>query len=511
MSMGNLYLDSGESIIQTTDRISVNSVASELLLTNRRIILVDSTHSEVDPLVIPFASIVSLQGGWNNSGEPVITFTLTDPDSGGTQLLDLVFFQQPGEHRKEECAGWAQYLIDHIVLARQETIRVDTLASTREPGLHPTIHRWVAPDLISPHSTITSSRPVPSGEMMIPEQNDALEVIEDDEDSPAPFPHEQEVAEDSPAPLPVQELSDDVNAQERDYVVSPVVADEQADVHAAESPAVPDALIPTTVPEPELPETFPIPLPDTPTNLQVMETPRTQIPVPESEHGSPETFPIPFPVLHTDTPQPDLPITPTSVPESEPDLPETIFPSENSVVVADEPAVHGTPPPSRGSPRKTIPPIIAISIILLVIAGGAGFFALYLAERDAGSHHTIITPTLTQSPTPIPTLHQPIIPANGVWVRVGCNSSFVGWVGNPGSLRMVSGTGDQFYKIQNSDNLVQASFQKQEYTGDVMTVEVYKQGKLITDRAVTAPRGTIDFIIDAKTGNPPSLPTDLKE
>jgi hypothetical protein len=74
---------------------------------------------------------------------------------------------------------------------------------------------------------------------------------------------------------------------------------------------------------------------------------------------------------------------------------------------------------------------------------------------------------------------------------------------------MVSGTGDQFYKVQNSDDLVQASFQKQEYTGDTLTVEIYNQGKLITHRTVTAPRGTIDFIIDAKTGNPPSLPTDL--
>jgi hypothetical protein len=511
--MGNLYLISGESIIQTTDRISVNSVASELLLTNRRLILVDSTHSQLDPLVIPFASVVSLQGGWNNSGEPVITFTLTDPDSGGTQLLDLVFFQQPGEHRKEECDGWTQYLMDHIVLARQETIRTDAPASTREPGLHPSVHRWVAPDTLSPHTTIASSRPVPSGEMMTPVQNDTMGAIEDDEGSPAPFPNEQEVAEVSPVPLPGPELLDAVNAQKRDEIVSPVAADETGDSPAAESPVVANTLIPTTVPElePELPEIIPTPLPDTPTAPPVTETSLSPIAAPESEQGSPEPFPIPFPVLHTDTQQPELPVTPTTIPEHEPELPETILPSENRVVVADEPAVHDTPPPLPASPSQTKLPVLAIGFILLVIAGSAGFFALYMAGGAARSHTAVTTPTLTLSPTPTPTPPQLIIPASGVWVRVGCNSTFVGWVGNPGSLRMVSGTGDQFYKIQNSDNLVQASFQKQEYTGDALTVEIYKEGKLVTHRIVTAPRGTIDFIIDAKTGNPPSLPTDLNK
>jgi hypothetical protein len=547
--MGNLYLDSGESIIQTTDRISVNSIASDLLLTTRRLILVDSTHRRLDPLMISFATIVSLQGGWNSSGEPVITLTLMDPNGGGTQLLDLVFFQQSGEHRKEECDGWVQYLMDHIVLARQETIRADVPTSAREPGIHPSVRRWVAPDMIRPHTTIASSRPVPSGEVMTPVQTDALEVIEEEEGSTAPPTlFRERVAGSSPD-----------SVQEPDGIVFPFVPEEPADLPGAETSAVPDTVIQTTVPEQEseTPETNIPPRPDEPTDLPVAETsaaPDAVIPiaVPEQESETPETNipprpdePTDLPVAETsavpdaiiqttvpeqglETPETilpplpneptDLPVAETSavpdaiiqttVPEQGLETPETILPSGSTVFVADEPAAQGTPPPSPGSTCQTKLPVLAIGLIILAIAGSVGFFALYMAGGDAGSHNAGTIPTLTQSPTPTLLPHL-IIPANGVWVRVGCNSTFVGWVGNPGSLKMVSGTGDQFYKIQNSNDLVQVSFQKQEYSGDILTVEIYNQGKLITHRTVTAPRGTIDFIIDANTGNPPGLPTDL--
>ena len=108
--MGNPYLNSGESLIQTTDRISVNSVSSDLLLTTRRLVLVDSTHPQSEPIQIPFTAIMSLRGGWNTDGDPIITLTLTDAgDPDSTYPLDLVFSQQAGEHRKEECDGWVEY------------------------------------------------------------------------------------------------------------------------------------------------------------------------------------------------------------------------------------------------------------------------------------------------------------------------------------------------------------------------------------------------------------------
>ncbi|MFA5415773.1 MAG: hypothetical protein WC295_09770 [Methanoregula sp.] len=749
--MGNLYLDSGESIIQTTDRISVNAVASELLLTNRRLILVDSTHRGVDPLMIPFATIVSLQGGWNLIGEPVITLTLTDPEEGRTEVLDLVFYQQSGEHRKAECDAWAQYLMDHIVLARQDTIRTDVPPAAPKPGLHPSVRRWVAPDMIHPHTTVTPSRPIPSGDVMTP-----------------PTGAEGGIEEEARA----QSLSTPPGEKQKTVVPDEIMAIPGADDSTIRDSAIPEAIF---VPEPELPETpplppedrveasptadippvvsstvqespvtFPIPFPvlhidrqqpeppvlstdiSEPVSLDIVNHQLTNIPttspVPETP-ASHEMFPIPFPVLHTEIQHPEFPViptnisepvspdtftsplivtpvpetsttapepepvsreiitpppivrpitdtsipvpepesvssvtltsllpnipesptvmeTPAAVPESEPvspvtitspvtvtpitktpttvsesetispeivtypaeDLPiqetpitvvkpepvspETITPpptvtpiTETSISVPEpepvssvtltsplpnipenppvpetptavpesepvspvtitspgmaspipetpttvpEPALpvpihqaeppvvaapcvpaHKTAPPTPEKPPvPTKPPILAIVLLILIIAGGAGLY-VFISGWNNGAHNTDITPAPTQSPTP----SQPVIviPENGIWVHVNSNSTFVGSYGNPGSLQLVSGSGNEFYRIQNPDSLVQATFQKQEYSGDPLTINIYRNGTLITHRTITAPRGTIDIIIDAKTGNPPAL------
>ena len=422
--MGTLYLNSGESIIQTTDRIGVNSIPSDLVLTTRRLILVDSTHGTAEPLMIPFATILSLQGGWNSNGDPVITLTLTDTGGmGSTQLLDLVFFQQSHEHRKEECDGWVKYLMDHIVLAHQKTICTYLPMADQERGMQPSIRRGVAPEMIRPHTSIVSSRPVPSGEVMTPHQPDPLEVF-------------TEEGEESPV---------------------------------AQIPVTPDVI--------------------------------DSSPVPEHEPESPDTISSPLPV--------DI-VLPEIHREGASSM-TTIAPPEPKIITAGEPPAGEIPPktpsspsPAPGSRSHTLIVAIMIGMIILAIAGGVGFYSLYLKKNDIRDAAPSITPTPSVSQTP--TLPQVTIPQNGVWVRVVCNSTFLGWIGNPGSLHMVSGSGDQFYMIQNSDGLVQASFQKQEYTGDSLTIEIYNKGSLITHRTVRAPKGTIELIIDANTGNPPGVP-----
>ncbi len=60
---GGPYLESGESIILTTDRIRVNSVQYDMLLTTRNLILVDVGHTRFQPLMYPLLSILSVKGG----------------------------------------------------------------------------------------------------------------------------------------------------------------------------------------------------------------------------------------------------------------------------------------------------------------------------------------------------------------------------------------------------------------------------------------------------------------
>jgi len=469
--MGTLYLNSGESIIQTTDRIGVNSIPSDLVLTTRRLILVDSTHGTAEPLMIPFATILSLQGGWNSNGDPVITLTLTDTGGmGSTQLLDLVFFQQSHEHRKEECDGWVKYLMDHIVLAHQKTICTYLPMADQERGMQPSIRRGVAPEMIRPHTSIVSSRPVPSGEVMTPHQPDPLEVFtEEGEESPvAQIPVTPDVIDSSPVPEHEPESPESTTPREPDF--ESAIAPETCEVSpVAQIPVTPDVI--------------------------------DSSPVPEHEPESPDTISSPLPV--------DI-VLPEIHREGASSM-TTIAPPEPKIITAGEPPAGEIPPktpsspsPAPGSRSHTLIVAIMIGMIILAIAGGVGFYSLYLKKNDIRDAAPSITPTPSVSQTP--TLPQVTIPQNGVWVRVVCNSTFLGWIGNPGSLHMVSGSGDQFYMIQNSDGLVQASFQKQEYTGDSLTIEIYNKGSLITHRTVRAPKGTIELIIDANTGNPPGVP-----
>jgi hypothetical protein len=70
---GSPYLESGESLILTTDRISVNSVQYDMLLTTRYLILVDVRYAQFQPQMIPLLTIQSVKGGKTANGELVIT------------------------------------------------------------------------------------------------------------------------------------------------------------------------------------------------------------------------------------------------------------------------------------------------------------------------------------------------------------------------------------------------------------------------------------------------------
>ena len=182
---------------------------------------------------------------------------------------------------------------------------------------------------------------------------------------------------------------------------------------------------------------------------------------------------------------------------------ERSSPQESEIVKREEIPFSPTPSPLPGSHRQTIFVVIAVCAVILAIAGGALFYSQYLAGNHTKPSIPEIIPTPTISQTP--TIPEAIIPTSGIWVRVECNSTFLGSVGIPGSLKMVSGSGSQLYQILHSDGAVQASFQKQEYTGDPMTVDIYNNGTLMAHHTITAPRGTIDFIIDPRTGNLPGI------
>jgi hypothetical protein len=146
----------------------------------------------------------------------------------------------------------------------------------------------------------------------------------------------------------------------------------------------------------------------------------------------------------------------------------------------------------------------AIILVILAILGGVAVMLLHPAGNSDGPDQPVIAPT--QTLLPITTTAPNIIPAEGVWVKVTYNGTFLGTYGNPGALKEVRGTGEQIYAIKNSNDLVQALFTKQDDYGDVLTVEVYNNGTMVTQVSKRTPRGTISILVDPKTGKAPYVP-----
>jgi hypothetical protein len=150
--------------------------------------------------------------------------------------------------------------------------------------------------------------------------------------------------------------------------------------------------------------------------------------------------------------------------------------------------------------------MLTVALILLFTVGmaaGAFLYSQYVTAKSGGAHAPVVVPesTIRQVPVPTPT----IMPAEGTWVRVEYNGTFVGWVGAPGSLRHVGGSGEQLYPIPDNTNYVQASFQKQDYSGKTLAVGVYYTGVMTYRRTTTSPMGEIAFLIDPKTAEQPGV------
>jgi len=70
----------------------------------------------------------------------------------------------------------------------------------------------------------------------------------------------------------------------------------------------------------------------------------------------------------------------------------------------------------------------------------------------------------------------------------------------------VSGTGERFVRVLHDTRPVRVSVQKQDNSGAVLTADIFRDGKIIASRSITAPMGTVELLIDPVTGLPPGMP-----
>jgi hypothetical protein len=242
-----------------------------------------------------------------------------------------------------------------------------------------------------------------------------------------------------------------------------------------------------------------LPLPDPLTTDEKSAAASEEIVSPDLQL-SPEPATIESPPAHG----PDFPIT-GSVPPDAGNREEPVqLPAPET-----NPDAPGSPPPPTG-PGSRQHTLIAVAAILLIILGIAGVIIFYPQNPTVPVAEPTLLPTPTlqltsQTTTPTPQTTAVIIPPTGVWVRVNYPRAYNGWVGIPGSLREVSGSGDQTYKIPVGEGIVQAQIYKPDNSGDTLTLQIYRDGKIIGNRSVSTPRSTDELLIDAKTGNPPGL------
>jgi hypothetical protein len=113
--MGIPYLRSDESIILSTHNVLIDAVLSEVILTSRHLLIIDSGNTRFQHKEIPFAAIATVTTGEGGSGDPAMSLDIR-VKSGGTKPMQLVFLQQLRSQRSVERDQWVQHLKEQITL-----------------------------------------------------------------------------------------------------------------------------------------------------------------------------------------------------------------------------------------------------------------------------------------------------------------------------------------------------------------------------------------------------------
>ena len=551
------YLSSNESLILSTHDIRIDGVSLDLMLTSRRLILIDNSVTPFQLQTIPLETIITVFAGTDVKGDPIITVSHMDPTGTGAPLpMDFIFTRHKGEQRVNECNEWAATLSSQAAKARNVAFSAGTLPYDPVKVIQPRMSATYRIETFSPRKPIreeymvkeepvkeepfiSSGLPespaednIPAGtkEPVLPEAGEMFETFDssvippyEPEEPGMPDTEPSGAGEFPPSPV-VPEAFIDAAAPDAEYERSDGILSE--DEHTSDSSSgqivydTPiDAIPETENPDPLLQESGI----NNDDNSAFNDAKRIWADAARSAVSSPPLiFVIPapeiIPVADQCGDEPPAPANPIVPPAEEPvaDLKGDVAPVHT--IIPDEPVdeepvqpapttVHVPaliPPPTPKTPKRTSSSVLpaAIIIIALVVLGIAvtGVFLPTDPEKIPPAVIVPVVPVQTLSP-PIPTT----VPSDGAYVRVEYPQIFIGEVGNPEMMYPVSGTGIQFYKVHWSDRIIQASVQKQDNSGDTLLLEVYNHGTLIKRSSTRTPMGTVTLLIDPVTGGPPGI------
>ena len=174
--------------------------------------------------------------------------------------------------------------------------------------------------------------------------------------------------------------------------------------------------------------------------------------------------------------------------------------------------------PAKPKNRMAIAAVVIV-VIVIALAAGAYLFTPSLFGKEGGLLAPVTpvptavpTPVATSVPTPVttPAVTVPatitpaatpgiIIPQTGVYVRVVYEGNYSGSAGAPERMTDISSTGNTIRQLAVKDEVIFATVQKQDNSGNTLTVEIYSNGKLVDSKSVNAPGGTVDMSTDLRT------------
>jgi len=498
--MGYPDLKSDESIVLTAQHVKVKSVPFELVLTNRRLIIIDSEKNVVPTQQIMLFTIRNVMAGENAIRDPVITLTILT-DTADTREMALTFVRQTAGERRREADEWTKTLKKYIseAAAQPGDMMTDSPipAETRtehpgSPGIKKKIEAarpikkiMVDTSHMPPKPVETTSLPegsfcgrcgnrIPPGSTFC---NRCGTKVTAPAGEPGVSPAAPQIAIAPAATAGAGERRGGRPIEQIIHSIEPLIEDSVPRTEAAPAvpePAAPAAAAPPTGPAPTLATTIEI-------AAESLVNPATS-PASAAEPGqsAPAVPPVP--------PVPPLPPVPAA--------------------------------PRKKSRKILAAAIIIIIVILAVVAGG--FVAMTNIHKTA-----VVTPVTTPVPTtamPTPTLTptqvvttivttvpqttpQVLIPQSGVWAEITYDKTYTGLVGAPGAQQQVTDTGDHFYRLPTaSDGAVAISIQKSDGSGDNLTVTVYNNGATVKTVSATGPYGSIDLQLSLATPTPTPTP-----
>jgi len=500
--MGYPELDHDESIILETRNVKFKSISLDAILTNKRIILIDSKKNVIPPKEVSLASIRIVEMGENAIRDPFLLLILSTITGEKRQMV-ITFSRQAGAERRRECNEWVKRLESLLPAPVPDTVPADLPVQGGEPLKEPE----VSPPA---RASVPGTRPV---KKKIEIARPLSKIIENSPVFPVPVE-----TSSLPSGTFCSRCGNRVPLRSTfcNHCGTPII-------HVPEQAGAPQSAVPQVQ----------VPLPPTVGSAAERQNrPIEQIIhsiEPLIENSVPRTRPAPLlqknvPEQKTEPPAPAEPSAPESPQDS---TPKVIWPvlsnAESPVAPAKEPAPaepESPPPLSNPAPEVNKPNYRAIGILVVAIIAIIIGIVL-LANFTSGpsgvpqENTTIIkittlatplptskpqtpgTPLVTTLVTPAPT--QLMIPPTGVWVRVSYPGTFTGSIGTPGDQREVTDSGDRFYQISTTNGTVAAFLQKKDGSADKIVLEVYKNGVMVKQDSTVAPKGIVEIQFDLRT------------